>query len=120
MIAVINSSTSAIFIIASTASMPRAIELVSTKPMHGLRLVRLFALIVAFRCRRKYKHAAALIATGTAICYLRPVNRHCLAQFFFYPGALMDKEEISRRMFLIRSCAGINAAWLAACWPEVL
>src|SRR6185295_18688782 len=85
-----------------------------------LRLVRLFALMVAFQCWRKYKHAAALIATGTAICYLRPVNRHCLAQLFFYPGVLMDKEEISRRIFLIRSCAGVSAACLAARWPEVL
>jgi Gluconate 2-dehydrogenase subunit 3 len=32
----------------------------------------------------------------------------------------MDKEEISRRIFLIRSCAGVSAAWLAARWPEVL
>ena len=32
----------------------------------------------------------------------------------------MDKEEISRRIFLIRSCAGVSATWLAACWPEVL
>lgn len=32
----------------------------------------------------------------------------------------MDKEEISRRIFLIRSCAGVSTAWLAARWPEVL
>jgi gluconate 2-dehydrogenase gamma chain len=32
----------------------------------------------------------------------------------------MDKEEISRRIFLIRSCAGVSAAWLAARWPDVL
>ncbi len=31
----------------------------------------------------------------------------------------MDKEEIPRRMFLIRSCAGVSAAWLSAYWPEV-
>jgi gluconate 2-dehydrogenase gamma chain len=31
----------------------------------------------------------------------------------------MDKEEISRRIFLINSCAAVSAAWLAARWPEV-
>ncbi|HKP85908.1 MAG TPA: gluconate 2-dehydrogenase subunit 3 family protein [Blastocatellia bacterium] len=32
----------------------------------------------------------------------------------------MDKEEISRRLFLIRSCAGVGAAWLSSRWPEIV
>jgi len=32
----------------------------------------------------------------------------------------MDKEEISRRIFLIKTCGGVSAAWLAGRWPEVL
>lgn len=32
----------------------------------------------------------------------------------------MDKEEISRRMFLIKSCAGVGAAWLSSRWPEIV
>ena len=32
----------------------------------------------------------------------------------------MDKEEISRRIFLINSCAGVSAALLTKLWPEVL
>jgi gluconate 2-dehydrogenase gamma chain len=31
----------------------------------------------------------------------------------------MDKEEISRRLFLIKSSAGVSAAWLRARWPEI-
>jgi gluconate 2-dehydrogenase gamma chain len=32
----------------------------------------------------------------------------------------MDKEEISRRLFLIKSCSGASAAWLCARWPEIV
>jgi gluconate 2-dehydrogenase gamma chain len=34
--------------------------------------------------------------------------------------AIMDKEDISRRLFLMRSCAGVGAAWLYARWPDIL
>ena len=32
----------------------------------------------------------------------------------------MDKEEISRRLFLIKSCAGVGAVWLSSRWPEIV
>ena len=32
----------------------------------------------------------------------------------------MEKEAISRRLFLIQSAAGISSAWLASCWPEIV
>ena len=32
----------------------------------------------------------------------------------------MDKGEVSRRQFLIQTCAGISSVWLAANWPGIL
>ena len=32
----------------------------------------------------------------------------------------MDNPDISRRLFMMKSCAGLGSAWLASCLPEII